>query len=560
MAAGKMEQGLIIGIDLGTTFSGVASALTCSNPNDIRMSVIREWPTLPTRRINSKKHKVPSRIHYMENGEIAWGYNIRDDVDPLQWIKLLLLEEDDLPDHLRQSEHLTRSRKKLKALNKNVVTVVADMFKLIWNHALRRIALIHDERVVNATPFHVVFTVPAIWPEYANQRMREAAVMAGILDDRLCGETTMSFISEPEAAAIESIHSDLRAREDLKVDDAFVICDCGGGLCGATILDEAFEKDLKVVAGPTDWENMTMTERRAILNDSWEDGIKPNFDGSEGPWIVAMPNGRSINFAGQEIADCFNHSVMPEIVELVRSQVKGVMKETGEPPKFIILLGGFGQSGYLHSRLQQSLRRDNATRDIQILQPDSFDTWSAVCQGAVRSVAVRHSQENAGIQLDTRKARHSYGWTYSAEYDETNPSHRRDKAWDNVRCEMRVPGRIYYFIHRGEDVDADTKVLGFDKQFSMDHRGVVEFTETLYKSSQAKPSSDPADGDAREIGEVVLRTPVPVERLPIEKNVIGENVRVLCYEWNVVVSGASVDAVAHSADGKQIGDFRFSDI
>ncbi|KAI1077078.1 hypothetical protein F5B20DRAFT_583569 [Whalleya microplaca] len=581
-----MEQKLIIGIDLRTTFSGVASAFTCRNPDDIRMSVIRKWPTLPTRGSKSEKHKVPSRIHYMENGKISWGYNIPDDIEPLQWIKLLLLEEDELPDYLRQSQHLESSQRKLKVLKKSAVTVVGDLLKLIWNHALTRIAQIYGEGLVDATPFHVVFTVPAIWPEYAHQKMREAAIIADILDDRLCGETTVSFISEPEAAAIECLHSDLRARSDLKADDVFVVCDCGGGtvdvisyavkqaaprvvigecvegegdLCGATILDEAFENDLEAVIGPTDWDNMSMTTRRAVINDSWEDGIKPNFDGSEGPWVVKMPNGRNIEFAGQEIADCFKDSVMPKITQLVHSQVKRVIEETEEPPKFLILLGGFGQSRYLRLQLQRSLQRNKAMKvgKIQILQPDSFDTWSAVCQGAVRSAAIQYAQADAAIQLDTRKARYSYGWTYSADYDETNPSHQANKVWDSVRCEWRVPNQIYYFIRRGEDVDANAKVLYYDKQFGTEVQGVKKFTEVLYKSEKLKPSSDPADGDITKISDVNLTTSVPVEDLPTEENTLGDDVRVFNYKWRVVVSGATVDAVAYSEDGTQIGQLKF---
>lgn len=36
-------------------------------------------------------------------------------------------------------------------------------------------------------------TLPAIWPAYAQGRMREAARQAGMLADRIAGETKLSF-------------------------------------------------------------------------------------------------------------------------------------------------------------------------------------------------------------------------------------------------------------------------------------------------------------------------------------------------------------------------------
>jgi hypothetical protein len=46
--------------------------------------------------------------------------------------------------------------------------------------------------------------------------MKQAARVSGILDDRSCGETTLRFISEPEAAALATI-KDLSKRSTIKV-------------------------------------------------------------------------------------------------------------------------------------------------------------------------------------------------------------------------------------------------------------------------------------------------------------------------------------------------------
>jgi molecular chaperone DnaK (HSP70) len=72
----------------------------------------------------------------------------------------------------------------------------------------------------NLSTLEVVITLPAIWPHYAQARMRKAARDAGILDDHVAGPTTLRFISEPEAAAIATLQ-DMTDRPDIKV--------CAGG-------------------------------------------------------------------------------------------------------------------------------------------------------------------------------------------------------------------------------------------------------------------------------------------------------------------------------------------
>ncbi|KAL2016086.1 hypothetical protein VTK56DRAFT_4293 [Thermocarpiscus australiensis] len=100
--------------------------------------------------------------------------------------------------------------------------------------------------------------------------MREAASQAGLLGKRIAGETELSFVSEPEAAALATLSS-MDGRGDIKAGDTFVVVDCGGGtvdlisyevvgiepmvvkecvkgqggLCGAVFVDEAFLEVLK---------------------------------------------------------------------------------------------------------------------------------------------------------------------------------------------------------------------------------------------------------------------------------------------------------------------------
>ena len=80
--------------------------------------------------------------------------------------------------------------------------------------------------MVDGFTFHVVITVPAIWKGYARQDMEAAARQAGILDHRLAGPTTLGFSPEPEAAALATM---CEIGVPIAEDDAYVICDAGGG-------------------------------------------------------------------------------------------------------------------------------------------------------------------------------------------------------------------------------------------------------------------------------------------------------------------------------------------
>lgn len=64
--------------------------------------------------------------------------------------------------------------------------------------------------------FQIIVTLPAIWPHYAQRRMREAIEEAGILASNSTGKPTLNFTSEPEAAALASLE-DLMGRVELKV-------------------------------------------------------------------------------------------------------------------------------------------------------------------------------------------------------------------------------------------------------------------------------------------------------------------------------------------------------
>ncbi|KAJ4401979.1 hypothetical protein N0V85_005403 [Neurospora sp. IMI 360204] len=284
---------VIIGIDFGTTFSGVA--YTYSNKID-RMEIITSWDS--ELHSNSDEEKAPTAISYGPHNELVWGYAIPREDEQLKWFKLLLLDSGDLPEDVRDSDKLQEARNYLDKYNKTVEEAIAVM--------------------------------------------REAAKTAGILGKRIAGETQLTFVSEPEAAALATLE-EMEDRFDVKVYYTYI-----GGLCGAVFVDEAFNDLLKSKFPKKKWNAMETTSRHRLIHDEWETGIKQQFDMNRlnRTWSIAMPwecmtdkerrgsvaSMPKLEITGKEVKVVFD-PVIEKITDLIRGQITSVKKKTGANPK-----------------------------------------------------------------------------------------------------------------------------------------------------------------------------------------------------------------------------------
>lgn len=228
----QSEDRVVIGIDFGTTYvnlvqdfydearladlvarySGVAWAYS-GEPDVIEL--VTSWEA----QLNhcSNEEKAPTKIFYGTKTETTtWGYAVPPDKDALKWFKLLLLDEKDVPKEQSNSTQFHEARRLRRQAEKDPVEIVGCYLRNIWNHSIDSIKRELSADLLQKCKFHVVITLPAIWPPYAQQRMRRAAQLSGILNDRGCGKTNLHFISEPEAAALATIR-DLSKRSNIKV-------------------------------------------------------------------------------------------------------------------------------------------------------------------------------------------------------------------------------------------------------------------------------------------------------------------------------------------------------
>lgn len=182
-------------------YSGIAFA-DSTRPNDIQ--VIANW----VEGNNTDKGKCPTLLTYDRGKVASWAYKAVRDPNALKWFKLLLLRPEDLPADVRECDELRATHEKMVDLGKQPVDLVADYLKQLWALTHEKMVKSKGQRFVNGSQFHVVLSVPAIWPDYAKDAMREAARWAGICADRtdpLVGDTVLDLISEPEAAALATM-------------------------------------------------------------------------------------------------------------------------------------------------------------------------------------------------------------------------------------------------------------------------------------------------------------------------------------------------------------------
>lgn len=145
-----------------------------------------------------------------------WGYSIPPNKDALKWFKLLLLDDKDISKDVSASSQLHEARRLRDVANKDPAEIISCFLRNLWNHSMDSIRRSIGAGLLQNSKFHVVVTMPAIWPHYAQQRMKRAVNLSGILGKRPCGETTLRFISEPEAAALATL-KDLSNRSNIKM-------------------------------------------------------------------------------------------------------------------------------------------------------------------------------------------------------------------------------------------------------------------------------------------------------------------------------------------------------
>ncbi|KAK0384295.1 hypothetical protein NLU13_8383 [Sarocladium strictum] len=480
---------LIVGVDFGTTFSGVAAVYT-STPDDIE--IIKTWPG--GNGITSDK--VPTEIAYdfppnttgtTDPPTVKWGFQFRPEESRLRCIKLFLDRSQKLPFYVSPLDTAAQ----LKRFGKNVVDAVSDYLTQVHAHTMDTLTRRYGESFMASTRVEFVLTCPAVWSDAAKNTTLQAAERAG-----MGSKSEIQMISEPEAAAVYTLKA--IQPNHLNIGDNFIVCDAGGGtvdliaykimslkplrveesavgtggLCGSAFLNYRFEEHVRGRLGQARFDEMKQKKGKTWQMGLryFEEFVKRNFNEDEHQEVnVPFPGLPDDEEAGldsgflvmsaEQIKDIFE-PVVKEVCDLVSGQVDG-LRAKGGIVSGIVLVGGFGQSNYLYRRLkarfasaapppytprpthvvpQPPQGAPGEDGSIEVMQP--VYAWTAVVRGAV----LRGLEGNMVI---SRKSRMHYGTSYATVYDEDKHA-VSERYWSPLWERWMVSDRMQWHIAKGE--------------------------------------------------------------------------------------------------------------
>ncbi|KAG6261198.1 hypothetical protein E4U49_004164 [Claviceps purpurea] len=460
-AARDRDEKLIIALDFGTTYSGVAYCF--ANQTNAEPQAILNWPDNQ----GFSAPKIPTIIEYTK--EVPSGFRWGASVDKLNGgivaIKLLLDPSQKRPSYLPVKD----AEQELKSLPKKPYEVAADFIGAIYEHALDSISEKIPKAYMNMCDKEFVLSVPAVWSDAAKNATLKAAELAGI--------KPVTIVKEPEAAALYAIKSLDFAIER---NDAFVVCDAGGGtvdlisyevvavaprlkvkelvpgtggMAGSLGLNQRFATAVEELIGDDQWLKLKTSKAWSFAEKQFDEEVKKKFNGG-------LKEVYYVNFPLARLKDNENHGLasstwaisgkvltrifeplITDILKMIEHQVQEVRrKRPDKGVSGIFLVGGFGSSNYLMQRVKDHFPK------IQVLQPS--DAWAAIVKGAVLS-----KLPSQVAVVSTCATRH-YGTRCESPFQE--PRDAGQKAFLDRDCNRRVT-IMKWFIETGETILRDQR-------------------------------------------------------------------------------------------------------
>ncbi|KAI3392445.1 hypothetical protein diail_5689 [Diaporthe ilicicola] len=490
---GGEEDRLVISLDFGTTYSGVAYAfhIPGKKPN---VEAIVDWPGLE----GFRQPKVPTLVSYDKNdpSKFRWGGQVDWRDESVHGVKLLLDPDQRQPTYLPVSSF----KKDRRALPKDPVDVAADFIRSIYEHAISVIVSSAVRDYFELCQKEFVLSVPAVWSDKAKDLTMMAARRAGFYP--------VNLIKEPEAAALYTLST---YDHSIKAGDAFVVCDAGGGtvdlityeiksikplelaelvpgsggMSGSLGLNKRFEEAVRTVVGDEQFVLLKKCVGWSKALNEFDKVIKTSFNGDvtdlhyvsfpkaeleDDPAERLMSN--CWEMTGDVLQDIFN-PIIEDILRLVEAQVKeACYKRAGQALKGIFLVGGFGSSRYLKDRLSQVY----APQDIQVIQPP--DAWGAIVKGGVLD---RFPDQATARVISTQAVRH-YGVTAWYNYDAAIDVGRPTKFYpDQGKDKVE---KTQWYISMGQDLIRDETIKFPFKRTLQENYTPCQliFKDTLYFS------------------------------------------------------------------------------
>ncbi|KAI0668092.1 hypothetical protein C8Q78DRAFT_275391 [Trametes maxima] len=406
--------------------------------------------------------KIPSVIYYRRDGTVhsvgaeaaAPGMDLvaeDEDLVFVEWFKL----------HLRPSTldsgEIRRSELPPLPEGKAVLDVFADFMRYLLSCTERYISETHANgaSLWASVKDHIDFILshPNGWEGLQQGKMRQAAVMAGLVPDTADGHGRIHFVTEGEASLHFCIRGGLAS--DVIVDGKNVmIVDAGGGtvdissysfvstgplsveeiapadciMQGSTRINVRAERFLKEHLKESAYGNEE--DIKAML-DYFDKSTKLIFkDGNEKSYVkfgsmgcndprVKIRRGQ-LMLSGVEMESFYKPSL-----DAIVDTIQGQRQKASKPVSTVFLVGGFAASPWLFGNLQCTLQ----SLGLSLFRPDSH-TNKAVAEGGVSSYLEQF--------VSTRVIKTTYGIEFSRDYNKRDATHLARRSAKIVRPSGRV--------------------------------------------------------------------------------------------------------------------------
>ncbi|KAH6612245.1 hypothetical protein B0J18DRAFT_494809 [Chaetomium sp. MPI-SDFR-AT-0129] len=422
---------LIVAVDFGTTFTGVAYTHTGPTGTE-SIEVVREWPG------KGSYSKVPTRLSILESSRMKWGFETTHDDEPLSLLKLLLLRGDDLPSSVRTARQFQKAQIDVANTGLSPKQIVSAYLRCLREHLSQVAVWKRDQQ----RPVLLVVTIPAQWPDTIALDMREILQDADMRPSMLFGDIDLMILRESDAAVLSTVADiEKQGKLKLKAGDIVTVCDIGGattdvvtnkvtsvgplamvplvpgngGFSAVIFMRQKVTNLLqeKLRDRGANFAHVTESEFDKVAEAEWDKRILKKHTAGGTSYQVTIPHNwglvagtglpvRGVKISSAEIDEILNGPV-GVTRELIRRQCAAVGEKTrGGRPQYILLCGGFSGSPYLVQKVKEDFP------SVSILRcEDDGKRLSAVCRGAVMAAISAEARPTIGL---------SGAWMATARY------------------------------------------------------------------------------------------------------------------------------------------------
>ncbi|TBU27625.1 hypothetical protein BD311DRAFT_778837 [Dichomitus squalens] len=418
---------LVLGIDVGTTYSSMAYALL--DPGEVPN--IHGVTRFPRQENAAGDWKIPSILCYRQDGSV---HSVGAEAAPpgldleAEYQDLVLVERFKL--HLRPERLGDFRRQELPPLprGKTNLDVFSDFLRYLFRCAGQYIRETHanGESLWASIEDRIEFVLshPNGWERLQQGKMRQAAIMAGLVPDTAAGHARVHLVTEGEASLMFCIQSGL-TEEAMQISDRATVKFSTYAFASIFPLARKFlEERLASSAYGNDKDiNSVMCYFDNKTKPAFEDDKKPSYikfgSMSCNDPKVNIRRGQ-LMLSGAEMSSFFQPS-LDAIVDVVQKQ----RREVAGSLETVCLVGGFAASPWLHTALKSALNAHGVT----LCHPDSLRS-KVVANGTVYFYFEQF--------VSARIMNMTYDTNVAVDYDSSDPERyrRRDDSF------VRPSGRI----------------------------------------------------------------------------------------------------------------------